>query len=104
MLAALVVADQRQPRLIQLWRTRVIEPRVCRIAEVCGLPLETARLLGDLAFGGIVARYIARGEVTEQDADEIASVLADHPLFRDVVQVDATPSLSAPSTLGEPFS
>lgn len=81
MLAALVVADQRQPALIELWRDRVIEPRIRKIAAVSGLPFDNARLLGQLAFRGIIARYIARGDGTRRDADEIAGTLADDPIF-----------------------
>jgi AcrR family transcriptional regulator len=83
LLAGLVLADRRQPQLLELWRSRVIQPRLTLIADVLGVGPDRARLLGELAFGGLVARYIARGEVTDDDADELAGVLLrlpHHPL------------------------
>ncbi len=75
LLASLILADQQQPQLMQLWRSRVIQPRVALIADVFRLEFSRARLLGELAFGGLVARYIGRGEVTDSDADELAAIL-----------------------------
>jgi hypothetical protein len=36
---------------------------------------ERAQLVGELAFGGLVARYLARGHLDDRDADELADVL-----------------------------
>lgn len=77
LLASLILADRQQPKLMELWRRRVIQPRLARIADVLGVEFERARLLGELAFGGLVARSIARGQVTEEDADELAAVLLE---------------------------
>lgn len=65
LLASLILADRQQPELMELWRSRVVQPRVAQIADVLGLAFSRARLLGELAFGGLIARHIARGDVTD---------------------------------------
>lgn len=75
LLASLVLADRHEPELMELWRSRVVKPRVAQIADVLGVARDPARVLGELAFGGLIARHIARGEVTDHDADELAAIL-----------------------------
>lgn len=77
LLASLLVADHEQPELLELWRARVIQPRVERIADTLNLERADAQLLGELAFGGLIARYVARGRVSDADADELARLLID---------------------------
>lgn len=76
LLASLLVADDEQPDLLDLWRDRVIKPRVARIADALDLERDDAQILGELALGGLIARYIARGHVTDADADELAELVA----------------------------
>ncbi len=75
LLASLLVADHEQPELLQLWRDRVIQPRVERIADQLDLERADAQLIGELALGGLIARYVARGRVSDADADELADLL-----------------------------
>lgn len=77
LLAGLVVASHEQPALLQVWRARVIHPRVARIGDVLGVAHEEAQLVGELAFGGLIARYLARGDISDADADEVAQFLGD---------------------------
>lgn len=75
LLASLIVAEREQPELIELWRERIIQPRVDLIADVLELGSGDALAFGELAFGGLIARYIARGGITEEDADELAELI-----------------------------
>lgn len=75
LLASLILADRQQPDLMELWRSRVVQPRVAQIAHGLGIEPSRARQLGELAFGGLIGRHIARGAVTDDDADELADVL-----------------------------
>lgn len=77
LLASLLVADHEQPELLELWRARVIQPRIERIASVLAVDPEDAQLLGELAFGGLIARHVARGHVSDTDADEFARLLTN---------------------------
>lgn len=82
LLASLLVADHEQPELLDLWRDRIIKPRVARIADALDLERDEGQILSELALGGLIARYIARGHVTDADADELAELVADRGVGR----------------------
>lgn len=79
LLATLLVEETRHGELLELWRRRVVAPRVRVIGRVLAGTGQTVRLdprmIGELALGGLVARRIARGAVPRSASDELARAL-----------------------------
>ena len=94
LLASLLVAERDEPELLELWRRRVVTPRVEALADALGCSSSEARPLAELAFGGLIARFIGRGRASEADALEMAEMLRTHvrALTDDA---DATPEANA---------
>lgn len=66
LLATLLVAAPHTDELLDLWRRRVVAPRVetvRRVLDEAGVIGMDPRLLGELAFGGLVTRFVSRADV-----------------------------------------
>ena len=75
LLAALLVAKEDEPELLDLWRAQVVAGRVEMVAHRFGWSPPRARQLAELGLGGLVAGFISRGDVTEERARQLADLL-----------------------------
>lgn len=79
LLVTLLVEETRHSELLELWRRRVVAPRVHVIGRVLAGAGQTVRvdprMIGELALGGLVARHIARGAVPRSASDELSRAL-----------------------------
>lgn len=86
-LAALLVAQAHHGELLTVWRQRIVEPRVAIIRRVLRrsgiVTAADAQIVGELALGGLIARYVARGEVTPAAARALAQRLWQLPVGLD---------------------
>lgn len=79
LLAALLAEEPRRGDLLDLWRERIAAPRVEIVRRALGRSGSAAsadpKVVGELALGGLIARYIARGEVPPAAARALAAQL-----------------------------
>ena len=75
LLAALILAEQEHPKLLTIWRERVVAQRLEMIQTLTGLSADRARRIGQLAIGGLIGGFLGSGAVSRKEALALADDL-----------------------------